>query len=118
MPYTVAQTIRNQIETGVLWALGATDIHGRAGNASYNPALVMNVRVLPFNAKGKRLSRPRVMELLIELTPMDDYTITVMYHRKIRNDGWELVTHAKFEHVYADQLSRVLLSIDSMDDRT
>lgn len=115
---TVAQTIRNQIETPVLWALGATDLHGRVGNASFNPALVMNVRVIPFNAQGKRLSRPRVMELLIELTPWDDYTITVSYHKKLPNHGgWEYVTHQQFEHVYASELSRVLLSIDSMNDR-
>jgi hypothetical protein len=115
---TVGQTIREQVETPVLWALGASDLHGRARSASFNPGLVMNVRVLPFNARGKRMSRPRVMELLIELTPWDDYTITVSYHKKLPSfGGWEYVTHQQFEHVYASELSRVLLSIDSMDDR-
>ena len=106
----VAQTIRNQISVGVLMALGAHKLHYTTVDG--DPALAFNVKVLPFNKQGKRLHTPRIMRLTIQLTAWDDYTITVSYDKQ-----GETIVHDRFEVVYFDDLNRVLLSIDSMNDR-
>lgn len=113
----VAQTIRQQIGLGVLWSLGATALHyGTEKNG--NPFLGMAVRILPYRKDGKRGSRPRVMRLRVELTPADLYDITVEYTQRNRHTGdYEKITHFTATDVYCDQLSRLLLTLDSDSDR-
>lgn len=106
----VAQTIRQQIGLGVLWSLGATAFH--YGTKDGNPYLGMDVRILPYRKDGKRGSRPRVMRLRVELTPADLYDITVEYIQR-----YEKITHFTATGIYCDQLSHLLLSLDSDSDR-
>ena len=112
--HAVANEIRRQLHFGVLMALGASNL--RHGMKDQNPALFMNVRVLPYNASGKRLGTPRIMLLTIELTPWDDYTITVSYTKNQRGVMTEVI-HEQHEHVTVDVLNSTMLSIDSMRDR-
>lgn len=107
---TVAQTIRSQIQTPVLWALGAHQLSATTEDGK--PGLTCSVRVLPFRKDGTRASRPRIMRLFVLLNGLDYYDIKVTYLNK-----FDVVEHVSFTDVDVFSLNRVLLSIDSMDDR-
>jgi hypothetical protein len=94
----VAQTIRQQLETGVLWSLGATDIM-RDG-----AALTFRARIAP-----KGFSRPRIMRVTITLTPADLYHVKVIWQRSKFAD---IETHAEIDDLDVSQLNRWLLSLD------
>lgn len=106
----VAQTIRKQIEIGVLMTLGASEL--RHGYVNGLPSLLFTVRVFPFNHAGKRIRKARKMELAVQLTSWDDYTISVTYPNK-----GLVVMHELIEHVYVDSLNRTLFAIDSDKDK-
>lgn len=57
---TAAEVIRSQINPMVLMSLGASELVSSEANEGM-PALAFWARILPFNAKGKRLSRPASM---------------------------------------------------------
>lgn len=106
----IAATIRQQIELGVLMSLGARDL--AYTTAGEKPGFTFKATVLPFRKDGTRGTRGRTMRVTITFSPVDDYTVTVGYLNR-----YEWVEHFRTEGVYADALNRVLLSIDSDDDR-
>ena len=108
---TAVEVIRSQINPMVLMSLGASELVSSEANEG-RPALAFWARILPFNAKGKRLSRPAKMRVYIELTPADLYAITVVHSK-----AGEYGVHFEMEGVGAEDLNRVLLSLDSDGDR-
>lgn len=108
---TAAEVIRSQVNPMVLMSLGASEFVSTEANEG-RPALAFWARILPFNAKGKRLSRPAKMRVCIELTPADLYDITVVHSK-----AGECGVHFEMEGVGAEDLNRVLLSLDSDGDR-
>lgn len=104
----VARTIRSQIQTGVLWALGASDLWATITEHG-NPALQFKARIIP---KGQ--TKARVMTVVIELTPMDLYDITVTYIKKkaSRFEAPVKVLHEEHTEVDVSILNAVLLSLD------
>lgn len=102
----VANIIKQQIPMGVLWSLGAdpkmfhTVIEGR-------PGLLLQARILPFNADGRRSVRPVKMSVAVLLEPSDTYQIIAYYNR-----GGKVVDHARTSGVYADNLQHALLALD------
>ncbi len=115
----IASIIKQQITPGVLMSLGAHNL--RSGTMHHEkacqplPGLVFNARILPFRKDGKRSSQPRIMQVMVLLDPSDTYLIDVSY-RPRRYDRAN-VTHFHTEGVYAADLSRILLALDSDDDR-
>lgn len=106
----IGLTIRSQINPLVLMSLGAHELGFLSGDQT--PGLLFKARILPFRKDGTRSHAPRIMIVRITLNPMDLYDINVSYG----NRG-EVVTHEEFEGIYAEDLNRVLLSLDSDDDR-
>lgn len=110
----IANTIRQQITPGVLMSLGAHDL-GSAHMAHEKgepmlPSLVFKALILPFNKNGKRSERARKMYVIISLTPADTYEITVTYNGNARGPG--RTDHYHATDVYAEDLSRIMLSLD------
>ena len=73
------------------------------------PSLIFQARILPFKKNGERAEAPRVMYVVVSLTPNDTYEITVSYyasHSEPRAD------HFHATDVYAEDLSRTLLALD------
>lgn len=105
-----ANVIRQQITLGVLMSLGAHKL-GSYIDAHEQHALVFMARVLPFNINGDRSERPRNMRVIITLNGSDTYDIAVDYRR-----AGKIVRHFNATGIYADQLSGVLLTVDSDDD--
>lgn len=110
----IANTIRKQITPGVLMSLGAHDI-GSAHMAHQQggpmlPSLVFKALILPFNKNGERSERARKMYVIVSLTPADTYEITVTYNGNAQGPG--RTDHYHATDVYADDLSRVMLSLD------
>lgn len=109
----VAEIINEQVQTGVLWSLGAQQFHATV-TANHLPAAAWTVRVLPFRKDGTRSTRARHMMLTVALNGSDYYDITVTYTDTRKG---ETVTHLKYDDVDVFNLNRVLLSIDSDTDR-
>lgn len=113
----IANTIRRQITPGVLMSLGAHDI-GSAHMAHQQggpmlPSLVFKALILPFNKNGERSERARKMYVIVSLTPADTYEITVTYNANVGNGrGPDRTDHYHATDVYAEDLARVLLSLD------
>lgn len=110
----IANTIRKQITPGVLMSLGAHDI-GSAHMAHQQggpmlPSLVFKALILPFNKNGERSERARKMYVIVSLTPADTYEITVTYNGNAQGPG--RTDHYHATDVYAEDLSRVMLSLD------
>ena len=113
----IASTIRHQITPGVLMSLGAHDIG--AGRIAHEqggpmlPSLIFKALILPFNKNGERSERPRKMYVIVSLTPADTYEITVTYNANVGNGrGTDRTDHYHATDVYAEDLARVLLSLD------
>lgn len=112
---SVPEIIRQQITTGVLMSLGATDLMSRTVDKE-SPApdsLTFKARILT-HARGA----VRVMRVTVTLEPSDTYSITVGYGKSKRQPngapGSVWVEHFNAENVYCDQLARVLLSLDQV----
>lgn len=105
----IATTITEQATTGALMTLGAyplrpTNLYAddtRRGGAMWN------VRIMPMKKNGDRSSTVRKMELTIELTYADTYTVTAKYY----NRG-KAVIHFQRDNVYWDQLEKLLVALD------
>lgn len=116
MSNTVAGIIKGQIETGVFMSLGASDFYALPNMAgsdiegrNYNRGgLRFTARILPFTKAGKRSTKPRAMFVWVVLNGSDLYDVTVKYFDKSRGD----VEFFTAGNVYADQINRVLLSLD------
>ena len=110
----IASTIRQQITPGVLMSLGAHDIgaahlaHKQGGPRL--PSLVFRALILPFNKNGERSERARKMYVIVSLTPADTYEITVTYNSNAQGSG--RTDHYHATDVYAEDLSRIMLSLD------
>lgn len=110
----IANIIRQQITPGVLMSLGAHDIgsarmaHQRGGPML--PSLVFKALILPFNKNGERSERARKMYVIVSLTPADTYEITVTYNGTVAGPG--RTDHYHATDVYAEDLSRIMLSLD------
>lgn len=110
----IASTIRHQITPGVLMSLGAHDIG--AGRIAHEqggpmlPSLIFKALILPFNKNGERSERARKMFVIVSLTPADTYEITVTYNGNAQGPG--RTDHFHATDVYAEDLSRLMLSLD------
>lgn len=91
------------IDQGVLWSLGARDLHTVAGIHQLG-GLFFLASILPM-VKNGRGSRARKMAVMVSLTGADTIDINVREVTSGRD-------HAHIEGVYIDQLSRALLSLD------
>lgn len=103
----VTRIIRKQVGTGVLMSLGAHKL-GYYTNEKGQPVLVFMARLLPFNAKGKRLETPRNMRVMVTLNALDLYDVEIQYRRR-----GQLVTHFESSSVYGPDLSMLMLAVDS-----
>lgn len=114
---TIGNTIRQQIEGGVLMALGGHDFrYGRVcafREAPALPSLIFNARILPMTKAGKRSTAPRTMQVVVSLNGADLYDVRVTYHQRGDRYGAKpSVVHYEADDVYAEDLSRLLLSLD------
>lgn len=100
----VAEIIRQQIGTGVLMSLGATDLMRDGENT-----LTFRARILD---SGKK--RVRIMRVNVTLDPSDTYSITVGYSKTSPSRGPEWIQHFSASDVYNSDLARVLLSLDQV----
>lgn len=116
----IAATIRKQITGGVLMSLAARGFGFATGAAtrSGNPGLIFVATVLPFTQNGTRAARPRTMVAEVTLNSGDLYDIVVYYRQRGDRYGLgEPVIHEQHTDVPAEALARVMLSIDSDNDR-
>lgn len=108
----VASTIREQINTGSLMALGAHELRPLdfiADDASAPlPSLAFKARILPFTKSGHRSTAARVMQVVVSLNAADLYDVLVIYKGR---DGQKVV-HYESSDVDAMKLSWLLLALD------
>ena len=104
----IANTIRQQIDTRVLWAIGA---HEFGFIRDQRGGLTFKTRILPMRKDGTRGTRPRIMRMTITLTGDDLYDIEVGYLSQSR---W--VTHYRESGLYWDALTPTILALDSDTD--
>lgn len=100
----VGKIVRSQIEMGVLWSLGASNLGYSAEGFG---GLEFDARILPFNKNGKRAAKPRVMHVKIVLNALDYYDVSVGFRK-----GSEWVEHFSRKDVDAFSLNRLLLALD------
>lgn len=98
-----ARVALQQCTNGALMTVGASDIE------LYTDCLQFKARIHPRRQDGTRASGARVMKVRIELTPADLYRVTVGYFPK----KWEWREHFQAEGIYAEDLAKVLVSLDS-----
>ena len=104
--HDAAETIRQQIGHGPLMSLGAHDFRTTIMDGG-SPALHFAARILRMKADGTRSEQVRNMHVLVWLTAADDYGIRVSYIER-----FQLVKHYEASGIYADQLARLMLSLD------
>ena len=102
----VANTIREQIGMGPLMSLGAHDFRHTIMDGG-SPALHFRARILRMKADGTRSEQVRNMHVLVWLTDRDDYGVRVTFVER-----FQLVKHYEASGFYADQLARLMLSLD------
>jgi hypothetical protein len=96
----IANTIRDQIAVPTFMTLGASDL----AYQSDPPGFTFKARIAP-----KGFSRPRVMRVTVTLNALDLYDIEVIWFRQKYGP---VETHFEASNVYADQLNRILFSLD------
>lgn len=104
----VPETIRQQITVPVFMSLGASDLmadRAHVPKPEYD-TLTFRARILD-KQHNKRIMRVRVI-----LDPSDTYTVKVTYPK--RGHPEQEVVHFEESDVYADQLARMLLSLDQV----
>lgn len=107
MSHTIAQTIMSQIDKRVLMSLGSSDFGYFTGGPDNLGQLMFMARILPMTKTG-RGTRARRMHVAITLEFSDTYSVKVTYSK----GRFERVTHFEESGIYADQLDRLLLSLD------
>lgn len=100
----VAMTIHSQIQRGIFWSLGASDMHATVEGEG---GLGFTARILPMKRSGGRASAARRMLVQITLNGWDYYDVSVSYLER----GQE-VTHYSTTNVDCEQLGRLLLALD------
>lgn len=112
--FEVARILRSQIEGGVLMSLGARTFLATNGKCTVtgDPGLVFDATILPYRKDGTRCTRARTMRVEVTLNGGDLYDLVVTY-----TQGLERLLHERITDVPVESLNRVLLSLDSDDDR-
>lgn len=101
-----AQIIRQQIGFWNLAAVGARDfLYGKDERGSF----IFKASLHPFNKNGERAGRARTMMVKVTCTYSDTYTVEVTYQGR---NHFDVVTHFTASDIYADQIGRVILSLD------
>lgn len=106
----ITATTRSQINTGVLMSVGAHDMrHGTSPEG--NPELSFNTRVLT-----KPGGAVRTMRTAVSYEPDDTYRVRTTYNQRGDRYGLrEPIVHQDESGVYADNLSRTILSLDQVE---
>ena len=112
--FEVARIVRSQIEGGVLMSLGARTFLATNGKCTVtgDAGLVFDATILPYRQDGTRSTRPRTMRVEVTLNAADLYDVVVTYTQRL-----ERLMHERISDVPVESLNRVLLSLDSDDDR-
>lgn len=98
------QTCLDQITRGGLMTVGASNIR------LYLDAVTMNARIHPRRKDGRRAGAARVMQVKITLSSWDTYSLSVSY---LDGRKFEFVTHWEMDGIFAEDLPRIFLSLDS-----
>lgn len=97
----VARTIKSQIGSGPLMALGAHSFTAIEGGLRFN------ARILPFNKTGERSTRPSNMIVEVRHNALDYYDVKVQQIK-----GFTASTHYEAEDIPADRIGDVIRSLD------
>lgn len=103
----VPETIRQQITVPVFMSLGARELR-----ADRKWVKAPEYDTLTFKATILSGRQKRVMRVRVILDPSDTYTVLVTHPK--RGDKSVEVVHFERDYVYADELARVLLSLDQV----
>lgn len=103
----IPDTIRQQITVGVFMALGASDLMADRVHVKAPEYDTLTFRARILDGRQKRVMRVKVI-----LDPSDTYTVRVTFPK--RGDPATEVVHFEESDVYADQLARMLLSLDQV----
>ncbi|AWY06704.1 hypothetical protein SEA_ZETA1847_70 [Microbacterium phage Zeta1847] len=99
---TIAHTIREQITTGALMALGAREL------IATESGLRFTASILPFTKSGARGTRARAMRVEVTLNGLDYYDVVVSYAGR----DYSTVEHYAGDNIDAFSLARILLALD------
>ena len=100
----VGKVVHVQLDTKVLWSLGATGLQYSAKGLG---GIEFDARILPFKVNGERGSRARVMRVKVLLNSSDYYDVSVGYPK-----GYEWVEHFSREDVGVESINFLLLALD------
>lgn len=97
--------LRDQIGLGVLWTVGARNLVNHD-----HKALSMTASIHPRIKDGRRGSSARNMEIRVTLGFDDLYRVSVRYPARGTK---ETITHWEMDGIYAEDLARIFVSLDS-----
>lgn len=106
MSTNIATTIKSQIGVGSLMSVGASGFIAQSDDSA-TPGLGFTARLHPYTKTGNRSTAARKMTVWVNLTADDLYRVRVRYGKYSEH------THFETDGIYADQLPRLILSLDS-----